>query len=231
LGKALLERVLGLNERPEIKDRIIENVAYRLRNDMKDLDDEDNINYLVNEEHRFVTEQAIKEAEAQLNTAHQKAYREQKIQFDNRLQSLRIEYNAEVDKIKEEVDRTKQELINRKKEYADELKDVKISVKQEVIDDIVTRKVEKAARNKRKRGIIICILGAIIPIVILILILVRVIDIPVFDDRNAEIIVSIVITVVVEFLLTIVLFQGVYCSMELEKLKEIVRPKIEKKYH
>ena len=104
------------------------------------------------------------------------------------------------------------------------------ATKQEAIDEIVSREVDKAARNKRTRGIVFCILGAVIPVIAFVLKFALRIDIPFIDGNNAEFFVSIAIAAVIEYLLATVLFQGVYCGMDLEKLKEIVRPKIEKRY-
>lgn len=228
-GRILIDRVLALDENSEIKDKIIENVVHRLKSDMKDVDDEEEFNSLIEEEHKHITDIAVEEAEARLNVAHKKAAEQQREHFNEQLERVSNEFDAEIKKVKEEVIRTKQELENQKTKHEIELTDAKAVTKQEAIDEIISREVEAAARNKRTRGIILCFLGAVIPIVVTMLKLIYKIDIPFIDNHNVEVIVSVLITVVIEYLLTTVLFQGVYCGMDLEKLREIVRPKIEKK--
>lgn len=229
-GRILIDRVLALDEKSEVKDKIIENVVHRLKSDMKDIDDEEEFNSLVDEEHKHITDIAVEEAEARLNAAHQKATAQQKEHFNKQLERVSLEYDVKINKVKDAVVKTNQELEDQKTQHEIDLTDAKAVAKQEAIEEIVSREVDKAARNKRTRGICFCILGAVIPVIAIILKLVLKIDIPFIDDNNAEIIVSIVIAAVIEYLLAVVLFQGVYCGMDVEKLKEIVRPKIEKKY-
>lgn len=229
-GRILIDRVLALDEKSEVKDKIIENVVHRLKSDMKDIDDELEFDSLVDEEHKHITDLAVEEAESRLKAAHQKATEQQKEDFNKQLERVSLEHDAEVNKVKEEVVRTNQELEDQKTKHEIDLTNAQAAAKQEAIDEIVSREVDKAARNKRTRGIVFCILGAVIPVIAFVLKFALKIDIPFIDGNNAEIFVSIAIAAVIEYLLATVLFQGVYCGMDLEKLKEIVRPKIEKRY-
>ena len=229
-GRALIERVLTLDEKAEVQDKIIENVAQRLKSDMKDLDDEGEFIKLVDEEHKHITELAIEEAKEKLSAAHIMESEAQKEEYNRQLRSVNSTLEAKISEVTAEVENTKQQLAEQEEKHEVELKNAKDMAQKEAVDTIILKQVDLAARRKRTRGIFVCIIAAIIPIVLMILKLAFQFDIPFINNQNVEIIVSIVLALGIEYLLAVVLFQGVYCSMDLEKLREIVQPKIEKKF-
>ncbi len=229
-GRVLIERVLALDEKAEVKDKIIENVTHRLKSDMKDIDDEEDFNNLVDEEHKHITEQAVEEAEARLNAAYQQYSEQQNEQFNKQLQSVSYKYDANINEVKAEVVKVKQELEDQKKIHETELITSKENAKKETIDNIINNEVETAARNKRKWGIFICIICGLAPVIGVFLLLACKVDIPLINNRNVEVVVTILAAIGIEYLLATVLFQGIYCGFDLKKLRDMLRPKIEKKY-
>lgn len=229
-GRVLIEKVLGLNEKTEVKDKIIENVTHRLKSDMKNLDDEGEFNKLVEEEHKHLTEKAIEQAEEKLNAAHKQVFELQKAEYDRLLQNANDTFNAKFSKAQAEIIRANQEIENQKRQHETELAEAKEAAEKKTIEEVISKNVDIAARQKRKKGIGLCSVLASIPIILLIMKIALRINIPFIDDQNAATVISVVLAVVYEYFLATVLFQGVYCSMDLEKLREIVRPKVEKKF-
>lgn len=232
-GRALIERVLGLDEKPEIQDKIIENVTNRLKSDMKDLDDEIEFYNLVDEEHKYITEQAVEEAKARVNAANELESQAQKDHFNKELNRIGIQHKAELDAINAEKEKLIQQGVEKEREHHKELRNIEINAKKKHRQTIIDDEARNITPKKRRTYITIFIVLSIVLLLIIgcgILWIFKIDEVSDGKKIGLGIAEAVISLLVIKFFFMDVIYNNWFCKLQSSEIDKKVRWDLEQKY-
>lgn len=232
-GRTLIDRVIALDEETDVKDKIIENVTHRLKSDMKDLDDEEEFSNLVEEEHRHVTELAVKETEDRLKAEYIEQSEAQKEEFNRRLEEANIKHESDINKMEYEREQLIQQGINKEIAYQEELKRKEIEGKKRQRDCIIDNESKRITSKKHTLYVtlfIIFLLLMFVPIVLGVYWILKLSEVSDGQKIAFGIIEGIISFLIIKFLFINVIYENWFCKLQSSEIDKRVRWKLERKY-